>query len=392
MKRSRLTHFSLVLGGMGAAVLILEVTLRLGGISYPYFYIPDTVTGHAHKPNAEGWWRKEGQAYIRINSAGLRDREHTKRKPSGTLRIAVLGDSYTEALQVPREQTFWAVLEQELQQCHALAGRQVEVINFGVSGFGTAQELLILRQRVWDYSPDLVILAFLTGNDVRNNSRELDDNPTKPYFVYQEGQLVLDARFRDSFAFVLRQMNFSYEAFEYSHVLQVMREARYKIGAYLREVTLRRMMTAEVGSETDLDAMVYLEPMNPWWAEAWRVTEALIILMRDEIKANGADFLLVTLTNPDQVHPDPRRRHEVANKLGVRDLLYPDLRLKAWGEQQGVPMLSLLQPMMAYAEQRHVFLHGFPNAKIGDGHWNAEGHRLAGQLISGKVCAGLRSN
>jgi hypothetical protein len=151
-------------------------------------------------------------------------------------------------------------------------------------------------------------------------------------------------------------------------------------------------VTAEVGSETDLDAMVYLDPKNPLWEEAWRVTEGLIILMRDEIKANGADFLLVTLTNPDQVHPDPRQRREVANKLGVRDLLYPDLRLKAWGEQQGVPMLSLVQPMMAYAEQRHVFLHGFPNAKIGDGHWNAEGHRLAGQLISGKVCAGLRSN
>lgn len=388
MKRSWLTHLSLVLGGMGAAVLILELTLRLVGISYPYFYIPDSVTGFSNKPNAEGWWRKEGQAYIRMNSAGFRDREHTKGKPPGTLRIAVLGDSYAEALQVPREQTFWAVLEQELTQCRSLAGRQVELINFGVSGYGTSQELLMLRQKVWDYSPNIVILAFLTSNDVRDNSRELDDNPTKPYFVYQEGELVLDARFRDSITFVLRQMKFSYEAFKYSRVLQVVREARYKIGSYLS----RKTVMPEIGSDSDLGAMVYLEPRNPLWAEAWRVTEALIILIRDEIKAHGADFLLVTLTNPDQVYPDPRQRHEVANKLGVRDLLYPDLRLKSWGEQQGVPMLSLVQPMMAYAEQHHVFLHGFPNAKIGDGHWNAEGHRLAGQLISGKVCAGLRSN
>jgi lysophospholipase L1-like esterase len=392
MRRSLIAYLYLVLGGTLTAVLILEVALRLGGISYPYFYIPDPHTGYVHKANAEGWWQKEGQAYIRINSAGLRDREHAKPKPHGTFRIAVLGDSYTEAVQVVTEQTFWTILERELQQCQALAGRQVEVINFGVSGYGTGQELLALRYRAWDYSPDLVILAFLTGNDIRNNSRELDDDPTKAYFLYRDGQLVLDASFRDSIAFVLRQMNFSYQAFEYSRVLQVVREARYKIGAYLREVTHRKMVTAEVGSETDLDAMVYLDPKNPLWEEAWRVTEGLIILMRDEIKANGADFLLVTLTNPDQVHPDPRQRREVANKLGVRDLLYPDLRLKAWGEQQGVPMLSLVQPMMAYAEQRHVFLHGFPNAKIGDGHWNAEGHRLAGQLISGKVCAGLRSN
>ena len=51
------------------------------------------------------------------------------------------GDSFAEALQVPMEDTFWAILEREIKECTAVAGREPEV-NFGVSGYGTAQELI----------------------------------------------------------------------------------------------------------------------------------------------------------------------------------------------------------------------------------------------------------
>src|SRR5438445_13415775 len=70
-----------------------------------------------------------------------------------------------------------------------------EIINFGVSGYGTAQELQILRHRVWAYSPDMILLAFLTGNDIRNNSRALERDDRIPYFVHQGKDLVLDDRF-----------------------------------------------------------------------------------------------------------------------------------------------------------------------------------------------------
>src|SRR3989344_4363878 len=90
-----------------------ELALRLGGLSYPIFYAPDELTGHRLRPNAQGWWRDEGEAFIRVNGEGLRDREHDKLKSADTVRIAVLGDSFAEALQVPMEQTFWSVLEAE---------------------------------------------------------------------------------------------------------------------------------------------------------------------------------------------------------------------------------------------------------------------------------------
>lgn len=391
MKRSWLIRFSLTLGGMSVAMLILEVVLRLANIAYPYFYIPDPHTGYAHKPQAEGWWQKEGLAYIHINSAGFRDREHAKEKPSGTFRIMILGDSYSEALQVPLEQTYWALVEQDLQRCLPMTGRRIEVLNFSVSGYGTAQELLMFQNRGRDYSPDLVILAFLTGNDIRNNSRALENDSTRPYFTRKDGRLILDASFRDSLAFRVRSMELSYEAFAHVRLLQVLREVEYRIQSYLAEINHRSKVSALVGLEIGLDEMEYREPQEPLWMEAWQVTEELIAQMHSDVKAKGADFLLVTLSNPEQVHPDPRRRQELATKLGVPDLFYPDRRIKSWAERQGISVLNLVYPMAMYAEEHRVFLHGFENATIGKGHWNVKGHRLAGRLIGSHVCATWQS-
>src|SRR5262249_27187795 len=93
-KRLSLFHrivskLGLVLFGLLCGCLLAEVALRVAGYSYPEFYQPDNQLGYALRPNMQGWYRKEGSAYIRINSDGLRDREHTRVKPPGTFRIAI---------------------------------------------------------------------------------------------------------------------------------------------------------------------------------------------------------------------------------------------------------------------------------------------------------------
>src|SRR5258708_2155036 len=118
-----------------------------------------------------GWQQDEGRAYIKVNSQGWRDREHATAKPAATYRIAVLGDSYVEAMQLELERAFWSLLPERLKSCGFAGGRQIEALTFGVSGYGPAHELLTLQHRVWQYSPDLVLLAFFPGNDVRNNSQ-----------------------------------------------------------------------------------------------------------------------------------------------------------------------------------------------------------------------------
>jgi len=54
-------------------------------------------------------------------------------------------------------------------------------------------------------------------------------------------------------------------------------------------------------------------------------------------------------------------------------------------------VLTLAEPLYRYAETHHAFLHGFANSKIGFGHWNAEGHREAGELIGERLCAMLEA-
>src|SRR5438552_6464522 len=195
MARGVIEKATLLIGGTAAGLLALEVIMRLAGFTYPVLYRPDPFCGSALRESAEGWYRGETQNYIWINRAGLRDREHQEAKPAGTFRIAVLGDSYAEAFQVPMERTFWWILQEELSRDSRFASLRFEVINFGVGGYGTAQELQILRHRVWAYSPDMILLAFLTGNDIRNNSRALERDDRIPYFVHQGKDLVLDDRF-----------------------------------------------------------------------------------------------------------------------------------------------------------------------------------------------------
>ena len=47
----------------------------------------------------------------------------------------------------------------------------------------------MLKHYVWQFSPDIVLLGFFPENDIRNNSRSLEQNDTKPYFELVDGGL-----------------------------------------------------------------------------------------------------------------------------------------------------------------------------------------------------------
>jgi lysophospholipase L1-like esterase len=397
----------LVLAGLVIGLLVVEIGLRMVGYSFPIFYTTDLDRGVALRAGVEGWYRREGKNYVRINSDGLRDVEHAKAKPSNTLRIAVIGDSYAEAFQVPLENTFWSVMSRRLEQCGRFAGKQIEVINFGVSGYGTAQELITLRRKVWDYSPDIVLLAVCTGNDITDNSRAFKKTEI-PYFVYRDGeQLVLDNSFQDSSTFRLqhsalnragRWLRDSLRFVQAIHEVQLAVKTRLAARRARSNATAvalpsaapeRSALTGQTdiarSEELGLDNLIYREPDEAVWKDAWRVTEGLITLMRDEVKGKGARFLVVTLSNGIQVHPDAQARRAFMERVGATDLFYPDERLRALGARAGVNVLNLAPALQSYAEQHKLFLHGF-DKNIGNGHWNTEGHARAGELIAQKIC------
>src|SRR5213075_338065 len=104
--------------------------------------------------------------------------------------------------------------------------------------------------------------------------------------------------------------------------------------------------------------------------------EGLIKQIRDNTNYQEEKFLLVTLSNAIQVYPDQTVRQRFLQHIGSETMFYPNLRLKALADREQIDFLDLAQPMQTYADQNKVFLHGFGN-DIGNGHWNAEGHRLA---------------
>jgi hypothetical protein len=122
------------------------------------------------------------------------------------------------------------------------------------------------------------------------------------------------------------------------------------------------------------------------------VTENLLLTIRDEVREKGAEFLVVTVTSTHQTHPNPTVRRAVEQRLGVSHLFYAENRIRALGEREGFAVLPLAPLFQAQAEQRQVFLHGFENSGIGTGHWNSQGHRLAGELIAQKLCVDFFSN
>ncbi len=379
----------LIAAGLALALGLCEGGLRLAQISYPYFHAPDPYRGYALSPGVEGWYTNENRAYIRVNSLGMRDREHSVQKPTENFRVAVLGDSFTEAFQVDREKTFWSVLESELADCPTLSNKTPEVLNFGVGGYGTAQELLTLRHQVWQFDPDLILLAFFSGNDVRNNSKKLQGDNRIPYFIFEGGRLTLDAGFRDTAWYRSRTSwkgRTGFWILNYFRTAQVLKRAWNLAWS---DATAQGAVPDNVNTiEAGLDDTTFRESVNPDWKMAWHITGALISQMNREVKEKSKRFFVSTITSGIQVHPDKKIRKEFKKKMQVKNLFYPGERLEALGMKQGFPMLSLAPPFQAYADQKRVFLHGFGD-NLGIGHWNERGHGLGGRLMANFICEKL---
>jgi len=367
---------------------IAEATLRVLGISYPVFHIYDPIRGKALLPGKEGWYRSEGAAYIRINSSGFRDREHTVEKKKGTYRIAILGDSYMEARQVALKDTFGQRLEDYLRTCHPQQYQEIEILNFGQGGYSTTDELLTLKYHVWHYDPDMVLTAIFHGNDLVDNFPKINTcqgrqcpDFRRPFYYWDEGQLKLDSSFR----------NWTFESFkdrmlltgvQYSRTLEVLNQAMRVINNWRV-----KQNTNFAFQETGLSEWVYAPPRSALHHEAWLMTESILTLLNQEVVEHHAQPFWVLVTNPSQVDRD--QRQELMERLDVDALDYPEQRIMKLGKKLKVPVVPLVYRFQKYADTQKAYLHGFPNYRMGAGHWNEKGHDLAAHLVSEKVCAYL---
>lgn len=155
---------------------------------------PTRLSFDRHHP-VRGWTLAPGLRDLPVfggkrlssNSRGLRGaREFATPKPAGVFRIAFFGDSFTFGEEVSDDETFAHHVEQLL----AAESPSLEVLNFGIHGYGHDQMLLYLREELPRYQPDVVVLGYVSDDSLRNLTRFRDY--AKPRFRLRGGELVLE--------------------------------------------------------------------------------------------------------------------------------------------------------------------------------------------------------
>ena len=191
----------------GLLLVVAGVAARMYVASRPGYRVmflePDREVGWKQIPDHEWiwtgthWYAREFSVEIKTNSHGFRDRERILDKPRGVFRVAVLGDSFIEAIQVPMEKAATGLLEQRLNHDPEPAAghedRAHEVLNFGIAGYGVGQYLLVWEAYASSFDPDLVLVFAGDLQFDRTVKKYKGETPgiwVRPTFRLQDGVLI----------------------------------------------------------------------------------------------------------------------------------------------------------------------------------------------------------
>jgi lysophospholipase L1-like esterase len=327
-----------------------------------------------HVPNARGVYRRqEFETDVRFNSMGLRGGEFAMPKPEGTYRIVALGDSFTAGLQVDEEDLFTTRIEQALSAAHA----PVEVLNLGVSGYGTDDELILLRRYGAALAPDLVLVFFFVGNDVHNNLLQSGCTRAGDTFLCEPPEHLSTAeywrkRVRSQFA-------------QHSHVYQLWRAATER-ERWRSAAAPAAGLPAGALATRDLDVDLYLEPEPEYMGHALALTGFLLGALRRDSLALGADVTMVLLPTREQVEEARWQAfvEDAGDAVLVRDR--PQRAIRAVAAEADVPVIDLLPELAKRAARGEtLFWHT-------DAHLNAAGHAAVAEVVAAVLAKTTRAS
>ena len=331
-------------------------------------------------------------SYVRYNDKGLRGPTRSYRSKPGVYRILLVGDSFMEGYQVPLDKLFATRLEE------LLTDKSVEIINLSIGGYGTVQEYLYLREEGLKYQPDLVLLAFPPGSDIRDNSMKLQrlyarrfggKAGMRPYVEIGDGRelriLIPDAGFVDVYAKWRRELIARSRARAFWKQLLVV---RYVTAQFAREGEPKVNPNIRYGAYIgEYDPALYPihrltnEEYKMAWKRSWQATQKLILAIAALANQAGSQFALFTV--PARIQVDDGYFDKTAKRYPslIFDLDRIDNDVERFARDHQIRVLNLTPVFREhYAAHNEALFLGKE-----DQHWNRAGHRVAADAVAGFV-------
>jgi hypothetical protein len=290
------------------------------------FWTYDEKLGWAHEKNQEGRFdHPEFSVRVCINSHGLRDDEYPLSR-TDKKRMLVLGDSFGWGFGVEHDEIFCEIIENNRPDW--------EIINASVSGYGTDQEFLYLKERGIHFKPDVVLLLF-SKNDFRNNVMNEENWYYKPRFVLSGDRLILD-----NVPVPKSTVTQKLDRFFYGKTFLLKR-------IYLKIKIIEMQMRSDRSEGEQRDKSGSTRPVPRARREQYkhRLVKRLICEVNNFTAAHGAKLVLVSVPLDDD-------ERNVLREVATRE---------------NIPYLPLDDALRNAAE--NVTFHN-------DYHWNADGQRV----------------
>jgi hypothetical protein len=340
----------------------------------------DPVLGWDGKENAEEDFEwLDCRHHVRQNKFGYRGVEYDLGEKRGR-RFVVLGDSVVWGFGVENEAIFTSVMEQR-------ALRRIEMVNMGVSGYGTDQECLLWESKGRLWKPDEVILVVSLPTDLWENTFADRFDYPKPFFLLNAaGELILshvpvpqrDAAWADPKQKVAfdgnRWIHFLLAHSAFADLLLNAASKNNKIRTYFEADKIIPARLPGYDHEFPLYCLTPDEQTN----SAWRLFFALVDKLRADVEKSGARLTIVLAPSVVQVYPELWRKFEQNVDPQARMNLHPDapgMRVATWCEKKNVRLVDLLSGLRE-AGKSNPGLY-FPENM----HWTPDGHRVAADIL-----------
>jgi hypothetical protein len=298
-------------------------------------------------------------------------------------RLAVIGDSFVEAVEVD-----WT------KNHAALLGRLIKaqdpgttVIGLGNHGTSPAQHIETLQYAQKHFRPQEVVLFLYLGNDIVESSPALNYLLPEEMIYYtldEQNQLLLNPRsadYRERFVKILENchrpllLHLPFMLNSHCMTLQSLVSIRDALGKRQRGGLLAKRGYTKTG----LNLAPFAAEQNADTKQALAVMLAELNRCMEICDSNGMFLRLVTIPFFPQEFYETQRGADWTLKIGGYDYLLPDREIAAFAKSHDKPFLSIADHLAAKrvnAEDiRALYLSN------GSGHFTEAGHRLCAQAV-----------